>query len=205
MLDKYLILYDNTSCNLELLVLNSKTRSWFTSKLNFQISCQRHLKQRLLVAFFEIKRLLNLTFTLGPHTDDSCNFIANILLFYLLTCFFFKGITNTGLKKVLSGCCSCVTSYFLSSSFAQQSKGLTIKKNVRAELLVQKSHQNLRFFLALPMASIYSFVSFLSRPDIFKKHTSSALTKKFAIVVNYEMLYFGYKLWANNLYSLIKY
>lgn len=54
------------------------------------------------------------------------------------------------------------------------------------------------------MASIYSFVSFLSRPDIFKKHTSSALTKKFAIVVNYEMLYFGYKLWANNLYSLIK-
>lgn len=49
-LDKYLILYDghtwrhilfceatgnNTSCNLELLVLNSKTRSWFTSKLNF--------------------------------------------------------------------------------------------------------------------------------------------------------------------------
>lgn len=133
---------NNTSCNLELLVLNSKTRSWFTSKLNFQISCQRHLKQRLLVAFFEIKRLLNLTFMRGPHTDDSCNFIANISkLVYLLTCFFLRELQIQGSKK---SCLDVV--HFLSCSFAQQSKGLTIKKNVRAELLVQKSHWNLRFF-----------------------------------------------------------
>lgn len=91
---------NNTSCNLELLVLNSKTRSWFTSKLNFQISCQRHLKQRLLVAFFEIKRLLNFTFTLGPHTDDSCNFIANISkLVYLLTCFFLRELQYRAQKS----------------------------------------------------------------------------------------------------------
>lgn len=84
-------------------------------------------------------------------------------------------------------------------------KGSNNQEKCQSWVACPKVTLEFKVFLALPMASIYSFVSFLSRPDIFKKHTSSALTKKFAIVVNYEMLYFGYKLWANNLYSLIKY